>query len=47
MLPEIGHMGAEFLLLDLYLLVVNIEVPLERVLALDGLFQLFLRYHNK
>ena len=46
MLPEVRHMGAEFLLLDLYLLIVDIEIPFERVLALDGLFKLFLRNHR-
>ncbi len=45
MLPEVRHMGAELLLLDLYLLIVDIEIPFERVLALHGLFKLFLSNH--
>ncbi len=47
MLPEVGHMSAEFLLLYLNLFVVDIEIAFERILALYGFFELFLRYHGK
>ena len=44
-LPEVGHMSAEFLLFDLDFLAVDVEIFLERGGALENLLELFLCDH--
>ena len=43
--PEIGHVGAEFLLLDLDFLVVDVEIAVKGVAACGGIFKLLQGNH--
>ncbi len=47
MLPKVGHMGAEFLLFNLYLFIIYVEIAFQRQLAFDGFLKLFLCNHRK
>ena len=46
MLPEIGHVGAQLFLFELYAAVVDVEIAAKRVAALTGFLKLFLCDHS-